>query len=80
MKQCINTLRKNLRAAKALIDWLGTPEAMKLVGKTRSKVTRPGIPGKVKFMPKVIKYNSLWAGERKAVPEVPGFGITSSPL
>ena len=56
---------KNTRAAKALIDWLGTEEAMKLVGKTRSKVTRPGIPGKVTFMPKLIKYNSIWAGENK---------------
>lgn len=56
---------KNIEAAKKLIDWLGTKEAMELVGQTRSKVTRPGIPGKVKIMPKLIKYNAVWAGENK---------------
>ncbi len=56
---------KNLEAAKKLIDWIGTKEAMELVGQTRSKVTRPGIEGKVKFTPKLIKYNAVWAGENK---------------
>ena len=56
---------KNLEAAKKLIDWLGTAEAMTLVGQTRSKVTRPGIPGTVNFEPKLIKYNAVWAGENK---------------
>ena len=56
---------KNLEAAKKLIDWLGTKEAMTLVGQSRSKVTRPGIQSKVKFEPKLIKYNAVWAGENK---------------
>lgn len=56
---------KNLDAAKKLIDWLASEEAMTLVGQTRSKVTRPGIAGTVNFTPKLIKYNSVWAGENK---------------
>ena len=56
---------KNIEAAKKLIDWLGTKEAMELVGQTRSKVTRPGVSGQVKIMPKLIKYNAVWAGENK---------------
>ena len=56
---------KNIDAARKLIDWLGTEEAMKLVGMTRSKVTRPGVASKVKFEPKLIKYNAVWAGENK---------------
>jgi len=56
---------KNLAAAQKLIDWLATAEAMTLVGQTRSKVTRPGIESKVKFSPKLIKYNAVWAGENK---------------
>jgi iron(III) transport system substrate-binding protein len=56
---------KNLEAAKKLIDWIGTREAMELVGQTRSKVTRPGVEGTVKSEPKLIKYNAVWAGENK---------------
>jgi len=56
---------KNLAAAQKLMDWIGTEEAMKLVGQTRSKVTRPGVAGQVKFEPKLIKYNAVWAGENK---------------
>jgi len=56
---------KNLEAAKKLIDWIGTREAMELVGQTRSKVTRPGVEGTVKSEPKLIKYNAIWAGENK---------------
>ena len=56
---------KNLEAAKKLIDWIASKEAMELVGQTRSKVTLPGVSGKVKFMPKLIKYNAVWAGENK---------------
>lgn len=56
---------KNIKAAKKLIDWLGTKEAMELVAQTRSKVTLPGVSGKVKIMPKLIKYNAVWAGENK---------------
>ena len=56
---------KNIEAAQKLIDWLGTKKAMELVGQTRSKVTRPGVSGQVKIMPKLIKYNAVWAGENK---------------
>ena len=56
---------KNIDAAKKLIDWIASEEAMKLVGQTRSKVTRPGVAGQVKIMPKLIKYNAVWAGENK---------------
>jgi len=56
---------KNIEAAKKLIDWIASEEAMKLVGQTRSKVTRPGVTGQVKIMPKLIKYNAVWAGENK---------------
>lgn len=56
---------RNMDAAKKLIDWLATKEAMELVGETRSKVTRPGVVGKVKLEPKLIKYNAVWAGENK---------------
>jgi iron(III) transport system substrate-binding protein len=56
---------KNLEAAKKLLDWLGTKEAMELVGQTRSKVTRPGVKGTVEMEPKLIKYNAVWAGENK---------------
>ena len=53
---------KNLEAAKKLIDWIASKEAMELVGQTRSKVTLPGVSGKVKLMPKLIKYNAVWPG------------------
>ena len=56
---------KNLKGAKKLIDWLGSEEGMTLVGKSRSKVTRPGIPGTVNFAPNLMKYNAVWAGENK---------------
>lgn len=56
---------KNLKAAKKLLDWIGTKEAMELVGQTRSKVTRPGVKGTVSMEPKLIKYNAVWAGENK---------------
>jgi iron(III) transport system substrate-binding protein len=56
---------KNLEAAKKLLDWLGTKEAMELVGQTRSKVTRPGVKGTVSMEPKLIEYNAVWAGENK---------------
>lgn len=64
---CIAILKgcKNKDAAQKLIDWLGTAEAMTLVGQTRSKVTRPGIAGTVKSTPNLIKYNAVWAGENK---------------
>jgi iron(III) transport system substrate-binding protein len=56
---------KNLEAAKKLMDWIGTEEAMKLFGQSRSKVTRPGVTAKVQLSPKLIKYNAVWAGENK---------------
>ena len=56
---------KNLEAAKKLVDWIGTREAMELVGHSRSKVTRPGVTSQVQLTPKLIKYNAVWAGENK---------------
>jgi iron(III) transport system substrate-binding protein len=56
---------KNLKAAKKLMDWIGTKEAMELFGQSRSKVTRPGVTAKVQLSPKLIKYNAVWAGENK---------------
>jgi len=56
---------KNLEGAKKLIDWLGSKEGQTLIGKFRSKVTRPGIPGRVSLDPNLIKYDAIWAGENK---------------
>ena len=56
---------KNLEAARKLLDWLGTKEAMELVGQTRSRVTRAGVRGTVSMDPKLIKYNAMWAGENQ---------------
>jgi len=38
---------------------------MTLIGKHRSKVTRPGIPGRVSLKPNLIKNDALWAAENK---------------
>ncbi len=56
---------KNLAGAQKLVDWLGTKEGQTQIGLLRSKVTRPGVPGKVLVDPKLIKYDALWAGENK---------------
>ena len=56
---------KNLEGAKKLVDWLGSKEGQTLIGKFRSKVTRPGIPGRVSLDPNLIKYDAIWAGENK---------------
>jgi len=56
---------KNLPGAQKLIDWLGSKEGQTFIGQFRSKVTRPGIPGKVSLNPNLIKYNALWAGENQ---------------
>lgn len=56
---------KNMSAAKKLIDWLGTEEAQAFIGQKRSKVTRPGVQGRVKFNPNLIKYDAYWAGENQ---------------
>ncbi len=56
---------KNLEGAQKLIDWLGSKEGMTFIGKFRSKVTRPGILGRVQLDPGLIKYDALWAGENQ---------------
>jgi iron(III) transport system substrate-binding protein len=56
---------KNLEGAKKLIDWLGSKEGMTLIGKFRSKVTRPGIPGRVSLQPNLIKNDAVWSAENK---------------
>jgi iron(III) transport system substrate-binding protein len=56
---------KNLEGAQKLIDWLGSKEGMTFIGKFRSKVTRPGILGRVQLDPNLIKYDALWAGENQ---------------
>ena len=53
------------RESQKLVDWLGTKEGQTQIGLLRSKVTRPGVPGKVLVDPKLIKYDALWAGENK---------------
>jgi iron(III) transport system substrate-binding protein len=56
---------KNLKGAQKLIDWLGSKEGQTFIGTFRSKVTRPGVPGRVKMDPKLIKYDAIWAGENQ---------------
>ena len=56
---------KNLEGAQKLIDWLGTKEGQTFIGTFRSKVTRPGIPGKVSLDPNLMKYDARWSGENK---------------
>jgi len=56
---------KNLEGAKKLVDWLGSKEGQTEIGKWRSKVTRPGIPGRVSLNPALMKYDALWSGENK---------------
>ena len=56
---------KNMEGAKKLVDWLGTKEGQTFIGTFRSKVTRPGIPGRVKVDPKLIKYDAIWAAENQ---------------
>ena len=56
---------KNLEGAKKLVDWLGSKEGQTFIGTFRSKVTRPGIPGRVGLDPNLMKYDALWAGENQ---------------
>ena len=56
---------KNLAGARKLVDWLGSKEGQIQIGLLRSKVTRPGVPGKVLVDAKLIKYDALWAGENQ---------------
>ena len=56
---------KNLEGAKKLVDWLGSKEGQTFIGTFRSKVTRPGVPGRVGLDPKLMKYDALWAGENQ---------------
>jgi iron(III) transport system substrate-binding protein len=56
---------KNIEGAQKLIDWLGSKEGQTFIGTFRSKVTRPGIPGKVSLDPNLMKYDARWSGENK---------------
>jgi iron(III) transport system substrate-binding protein len=56
---------KQLKAAQKLVDWLGAKEGQTFIGTFRSKVTRPGIPSKVKIDPNLIKFDAIWAGENQ---------------
>ena len=56
---------KNMEGAKKLVDWLGSQAGQTFIGTFRSKVTRPGIPGRVKVDPKLIKYDAIWAAENQ---------------
>lgn len=56
---------KNIEGAQKLIDWLGSKEGQTFIGTFRSKVTRPGIPGKVSLEPNLMKYDARWSGENK---------------
>lgn len=56
---------KNLEGAKKLVDWLGSKEGQTFIGTFRSKVTRPGVPGRVGLDPNLMKYDALWAGENQ---------------
>ena len=56
---------KNMEGAKKLVDWLGTKEGQTFIGTFRSKVTRPGIPSRVKVDPKLIKFDAIWAAENQ---------------
>ena len=56
---------KNMEGAKKLVDWLGSQAGQTFIGTFRSKVTRPGIPGRVTVDPKLIKYDAIWAAENQ---------------
>lgn len=56
---------KNMEGAQKLIDWLGTKEGQTFIGTFRSKVTRPGIPSRVKVDPNLIKFDAIWAAENQ---------------
>lgn len=56
---------RNLDAAKRVVDFVGSPEGMRLAGKYRSKVTRPGVEALVDFDPPVIRYDAVWAAENQ---------------
>lgn len=56
---------KNMEGARKLVDWLGTKEGQTFIGTFRSKVTRPGIPGRVKVDPNLIKFDAIWAAENQ---------------
>jgi iron(III) transport system substrate-binding protein len=56
---------KNLEGAKKLVDWLGSKEGQTFIGTFRSKVTRPGIPGRVKVDANLIKFDAIWAAENQ---------------
>jgi iron(III) transport system substrate-binding protein len=56
---------KNMEGAQKLIDWLGSQEGQTFIGKFRSKVTRPGIPSRVKVDPNLIKFDAIWAAENQ---------------
>ena len=56
---------QNMEGAKRLIDWLGSKEGQTFIGTFRSKVTRPGIPSRVKVDPNLIKYDAIWAAENQ---------------
>ena len=56
---------KNIEGARKLIDWLGSTEGQTFIGKFRSKVTRPGIPSRVKVDPNLIKFDAIWAAENQ---------------
>jgi len=56
---------KNLEGAKKLVDWLGSKEGQTFIGTFRSKVTRQGIPSRVKVDPNLIKFDAIWAAENQ---------------
>jgi iron(III) transport system substrate-binding protein len=56
---------RNMEAAKKLIDWIGTKEGQTFIAKYRSKMVRPGVAGRVKVDPKLIKYDALWAARNQ---------------
>jgi iron(III) transport system substrate-binding protein len=56
---------QNMEGAKKLVDWLGSREGQTFIGTFRSKVTRQGIPSRVKVDPNLIKFDAIWAAENQ---------------
>jgi iron(III) transport system substrate-binding protein len=56
---------KNLEGSQKLIDWIGSKEGQTLIGKSRSKVVRPGIPSRIEVMPKLIDFDATWSGQNQ---------------
>jgi iron(III) transport system substrate-binding protein len=61
---------KKIDAAKKLMDWAASPEAMKIYGATRSVVAVPGMANKMPHVPddiadRIMKQDFAWSAENR---------------